>query len=142
MQKHSMELLNILNDYTKIQLAPHFLMHSNCSTVILPKLINSTEVVVKLALFFSCNQMMAELERDFISETTKEGLRARKEQGIILGKPKETIQKSMYDPDRKQIEELYHFGVSMNTIIKTHLKYGSYLSLKYYMDKRIPKTNG
>ena len=27
--------------------------------------------------------MMAELERDFISERTKEGLRARKEQGII-----------------------------------------------------------
>ena len=86
--------------------------------------------------------MMAELERDFISERTKEGLRARKEQGIILGKPKGTIQKSMYDPNRKQIEELYRLGVPINTIIKTHLKYGSYLSLKYYIDKRIPKTNG
>ena len=28
MQKHSIELLNILNDSTKTQLAPHFLMHS------------------------------------------------------------------------------------------------------------------
>ena len=53
--------------------------------------------------------MMAELERDFISERTKEGLRARKEQGIILGKPKVTIQKSMYDPDRKRIEELFRY---------------------------------
>ena len=86
--------------------------------------------------------MMAELERDFISERTKEGLRARKEQGIILGKPKGTIQKSMYDPDRERIEELFRLGVSINTIIKTHLKYGNYLSLKYYIDKRIPKTNG
>ena len=86
--------------------------------------------------------MMAELERDFISERTKEGLRARKEQGIILGKPKGTIQKSMYDPDRERIEELFRLGISTNTIIKTHLKYGNYLSLKYYFDKRIPKTNG
>ena len=31
--------------------------------------------------------MLAELERDFVSERTKEGLRARREQGIVLGKP-------------------------------------------------------
>ena len=70
--------------------------------------------------------MMTELERDFISERTKEGLRARKEQGIILGKPKGTIQKSMYDPARKRIEELFRLGVPINTITKTHLKYGNY----------------
>lgn len=39
--------------------------------------------------------MMAELERDFISERTKEGLRARKAKGIKLGKPKGTIQSSI-----------------------------------------------
>ena len=39
--------------------------------------------------------MLAELERDFISERTKEGLRARVAKGIKLGKPKRVIQASM-----------------------------------------------
>jgi DNA invertase Pin-like site-specific DNA recombinase len=83
--------------------------------------------------------MMAELERDFISERTKEGLKARKERGIILGKPKGIIQKSMYDKDKDKIENLYQLGVPLNTIINTHLKYGGYLSLKYYINKRMSK---
>jgi DNA invertase Pin-like site-specific DNA recombinase len=84
--------------------------------------------------------MMAELERDFISERTKEGLKARKERGIILGKPKGIIQKSMYDKDKDKIENLYQLGVPLNTIINTHLKYGGYLSLKYYISKRMEKN--
>lgn len=85
--------------------------------------------------------MMAELERDFISERTKEGLKARKERGIILGKPKGIIQKSMYDKDKDKIENLYQLGVPINTIINTHLKYGGYLSLKYYIGKRMGKKS-
>lgn len=80
--------------------------------------------------------MMAELERDFISERTKEGLQARKAKGIKLGKPKGTIQASMYDPDRAKIFHLYELGVSIQRIIDTHLSYGSYQSLKQYIDKR------
>ena len=83
--------------------------------------------------------MMAELERDFISERTKEGLQARREQGIKLGKPKGVIQKSMYDSHKIQIAELYQLGVPLNTIIDTHLKFGEYQSLKNYIAKRIPK---
>jgi hypothetical protein len=45
----------------------------------------------------------------------------------------------MYDPVRKKIEELFRLGVPINTIIKTHLKYGNYLSLKYYIEKRMSK---
>ncbi len=80
--------------------------------------------------------MVAELERDFISERTKEGLRARKEMGIKLGKPKGTIQKSIYDQDKEKIFQLNKLGVPLNTIIKTHLGYGKYLSLKEYIQKR------
>ena len=81
--------------------------------------------------------MMAELERDFISERTKEGLRARKAKGIKLGKPKGTVQTSMYDPDRTKIFHLYELGVGIQKIINTHLGYGSYQSLKQYIDKRL-----
>ena len=80
--------------------------------------------------------MVAELERDFISERTKEGLRARKEMGIKLGKPKGVIQKSIYDQDKENVFQLHKLGVPLNTIIKTHLGYGKYLSLKEYIQKR------
>ena len=80
--------------------------------------------------------MMAELERDFISERTKEGLRARVAKGIKLGKPKGTLQKSMYDKDQEKIFHLYKLGVPLHKIIKTHLGFGKYLSLKEYIEKR------
>jgi DNA invertase Pin-like site-specific DNA recombinase len=80
--------------------------------------------------------MLAELERDFISERTKEGLRARVAKGIKLGKPLGTIQASMYDTDRDKILELYKLGVPINKIITTHLGYGKYTSLKQFIDRQ------
>jgi DNA invertase Pin-like site-specific DNA recombinase len=81
--------------------------------------------------------MLADLERNFISERTKEGLKARKDKGIQLGKPKGVIQASIYDKDKDKIFHLHKLGVPLNTIIKTHLGYGKYLSLKNYIEKRI-----
>lgn len=90
-----------------------------------------------LITFFS---MLAELERDFISERTKEGLRARAAKGIKLGKPKGIIQASMYDKDKEKIFHLYQLGVPIQKIIATHLGYGKYLSLKAYINKvKIPE---
>ena len=80
--------------------------------------------------------MLAELERDFISERTKEGLQARKDRGIKLGKPKGVIQASMYDKDKDKIMHLFELGVPLAKIIETHLGYGKYLSLKYFINKR------
>ncbi len=79
--------------------------------------------------------MLAELERDFISERTKEGLRARVAKGIKLGKPKGIIQASMYDKDKDKILHLYQLGVPIQKIIATHLSYGKYLSLKAFIKK-------
>jgi len=84
--------------------------------------------------------MIAELERDFISERTKEGLRARVAKGIKLGKPKGTIQGSMYDKDQDKIFHLYSLGVPLQKIIATHLGYGKYWSIKNYIEKRYKKT--
>lgn len=79
--------------------------------------------------------MLSELERDFISERTKEGLRARVAKGIKLGKPKGVIQASMYDKDKDKILHLYQLGVPIQKIIETHLGYGKYLSLKAFINK-------
>jgi DNA invertase Pin-like site-specific DNA recombinase len=80
-------------------------------------------MVTFLALF-------AEIERDFISARTKEA------QGVVLGKPKGTIQASMYDKDREKIQELLLLGVPQTQIVKTHLGYGTPKSLSYYIRTR------
>ena len=86
-------------------------------------------MVTLLALF-------AEIERDFISLRTKEALAAKKAQGIILGKPKGTIQSSMYDKDRERIEELLLLGVPQKHIVERHLGYGTTKSLSYFIRTR------
>ena len=79
--------------------------------------------------------LMAELERDFVSLRTKEALAAKKAKGIKLGKPKGTIQKSMYDQDREKIEAWLQLGLSARKISK-NLDYGTYISLNTYIKKR------
>lgn len=79
--------------------------------------------------------LFAELERDLISMRTKEGLAAKKAQGVKLGKPKGTIQKSIYDKDVDNIKYWLEHGMSVRQISK-NLKYGSYVSLRTYVNKR------
>ncbi len=86
-------------------------------------------MVTLLALF-------AEIERDFISLRTKEALAAKKAQGVILGKPKGTIQSSMYDKDRERIKELLALGVPQKRIVEHHLGYGTTKSFSYYVRTR------
>ena len=86
-------------------------------------------MVTLLALF-------AEIERDFISIRTKEALAAKKAQGVLLGKPKGTIQSSMYDKDQARIQELLAYGVPQKQIIERHLGYGTTKSLSYYIRTR------
>jgi len=89
---------------------------------------NSKIVITLFSLF-------AELERDLISLRTKETLSAKKSRGIKLGKPKGTIQKSKYDPDRKRIEELLSLGVSIRKIAGI-LDYPTHGGLTRYIHSR------
>jgi DNA invertase Pin-like site-specific DNA recombinase len=91
--------------------------------------VTSKVMVTLLALF-------AEIERDFISQRTKEALASKKAQGVVLGKPKGTIQTSMYDKDKERIRELLALGVPQKRIVEFHLGYGTTKSLSYYIRTR------
>ena len=65
-----------------------------------------------MAMVFS---MVSEIERDLISQRTKEALAARKRAGIKLGRPRE-VGKSKLDPFRPEIEALLANGSTQKFI--------------------------
>ena len=79
--------------------------------------------------------LLAELERDLISLRTKEALHAKKLQGICIGKPKGTVQKSKFDQDLERIKELLSLGVSIRKISKL-MGYPNHMGLNNYIRKR------
>ena len=80
--------------------------------------------------------LFAQLERLMISQRTKEALAAKKAQGVVLGKPKGTLQQSIYDKDRERIVALLRLGVSARRISTQHLRYGYPSSLDYYINQQ------
>jgi len=79
--------------------------------------------------------MTIDLEKDLMSLRTKEALTAKKLDGISLGKPKGTIQKSKFDQQRDKIEELLSVGLSVRKIAKV-LGYNNHIGLNNYVKKR------
>jgi len=63
--------------------------------------------------------MAAEIERDLISQRTKEALRFRKAQGMKLGRPK-GVGKSKLDAYRPEIEGLLANGATQRFIAKRY----------------------
>ena len=94
---------------------------------------SSNEMTTKIILW--AWSLAAELERDMISERTKEGHKSAVSQGKKLGKPKGTIQGSMYDADRDKIMEFHRLGVPLTKIV-SFLGYGKVLSLRSYLIKQ------
>lgn len=89
----------------------------------------TSKVMITLFSLFS------ELERDLISLRTKEALANKKAQGIKLGKPKGTIQKSKFDKDLIKIKELLGLGLSVRKIAD-FLGYSNHIGLNTYVNKR------
>lgn len=91
--------------------------------------IQSITMITMLSLF-------AQLGRMIISQRTKDSLAAKKAQGVVLGKPKGTLQRSIYDKGKERIVELLSLGVSARRISTHHLGYGYPSSLNYYISTR------
>jgi len=80
-------------------------------------------------------KMTINLEKDLMSLRTKEALTAKKLDGISLGKPKGTIQKSKFDLQKDKIVELLAVGLSVRKIAKV-LGYNNHIGLNNYVKKR------
>lgn len=64
--------------------------------------------------------LFAEIERDLISERTKEGLARAKAQGKVLGRPKGKLGKSRLDGKEAEIKVLLGKGVTKANIAKIY----------------------
>jgi len=88
-----------------------------------------------IALSFS---MTAEIERDLISQRTPEALRFKKEQGIVLGRPKGPG-KSKLDAFRPEIEGLLANGSTQKFIARRY--HTTEANLHHWLKKHGLKTS-
>ena len=70
-----------------------------------------------------------------MSLRTKEALAAKKQQGVMLGKPRGTIQKSKFDADLERIKDLLKLGLSVSKIASL-LGYKNHIALNPYINTR------
>ncbi|MCK5110999.1 MAG: recombinase family protein [Arcobacteraceae bacterium] len=96
-------------------------------------LVDKNDMLTKMIL--GMIGMTISLEKDLMSLRTKEALTAKKLDGVHLGKPKGTIQKSKFDLQRDKIEELLGLGLSVRKIAKI-LGYNNHIGLNNYVKKR------
>ena|SRR2546421_2717336 len=111
------------------------LVHQSIRVIILKQNLDIAKHDMNSKIVITLFSLFAELERDLISLRTKEALNAKRLQGVTLGKPKGTIQKSKFDTDGERIKELLQLGLSVRKITKL-LGYTNHLALNTYINKR------
>ena len=62
--------------------------------------------------------LFSEIERDLISERTKEGLKRARAEGKLLGRPKGALGKSKLDGNEKEIKNYLELGVNKTNIAR------------------------
>lgn len=81
--------------------------------------------------------LVAQVERDIISSRTKTGLQRKREQGVILGRPKG---KMKLDEHLDKIKKLIDQGVKLKSIAKLY-NTSSVTMTKYVKKHNLKKTN-
>ena len=111
------------------------LVDGNVRLLVLKQNLDINEYDMNSKIIITLFSLFGELERDLVSLRTKEALAAKKAQGVILGKPKGTIQKSKFDKDVDKIKELLSIGLSVRKIAN-FLGYTNHIGLNTYINKR------
>ena len=73
--------------------------------------IQSKTIITMFSLF-------SEIERDLISDRTKEGLRRARAEGKLLGRPKGKLGKSKLDGKEKEIKKYLELGVNKTNVAR------------------------
>lgn len=73
---------------------------------------------IKTKMMVTMFGLFAEIERDLISERTKEGLAAARAKGKIIGRPKGVLGRSKLDGKEEEIRILLSKGVGKSSIAK------------------------
>jgi len=95
--------------------------------------------IAKCKTIISMFSLFAEMEKELISERTKEGLARAKKDGKILGRPKGRLGKSKLDGKKEEIQGYFEKGVNKTNIARI---FGvSVPTLKNFVrTRRIPTT--
>jgi DNA invertase Pin-like site-specific DNA recombinase len=117
------------------------LVARNIRVIILKQNLDISQHDMTSKIVITLFSLFAELERDLISLRTKEALAAKKQQGVMLGKPKGTVQKSKFDTDLERIKDLLKLGLSVRKIASL-LGYKNHLALNTYINKRQLRGQG
>ena len=62
--------------------------------------------------------LISEIEKDILSQRTVQALRAKRAQGIVLGRPKGSLGKSKLDGKQEQVQELLKHRVAKSAIAR------------------------
>jgi len=116
------------------------LIKRNIRVIIIKQNLDISQHDMNSKIIITLFSLFAELERDMISLRTKEALQSKKAQGVKLGKPKGTLQKSKFDKDIDKIKELLSYELSARKIAKV-LGYSSHIALNTYIKKRELRQN-
>ena len=125
--RNMLETLNIINELSQNGVSIVFIRQPELSTI-------GTHTKLLLAIY----SYFAEVEREYISMRTKQGLAAARAKGKLLGRPKGSRSKNrILDPYKEQIKEYLQMDLNLASIMKivnNQLERPiSYNTLKYFV---------
>lgn len=125
--RSTVEVLGIIDDLLKKDIEIHFIKQG--------LIISNDKKDLTSKVMITLFSLFAELERDLISNRTKEALAHRKTKGQILGRTKDSLSKSKYDIKDNEILTLFNKDIPATTIIKI-IGFGSVKTLIEWKNKR------
>lgn len=129
--RSTVEVLGIIDELLKNGIEIHFIKQG--------LIISNDKENITSKVMITLFSLFAELERDLISNRTKEALQHRKGKGQLLGRKKDSLSKSKYDSKANEILTLINKSINYSSIIKL-IGFGTVASLITWKEQRTEKS--